>query len=147
MTEDFEQALREIFEGREDQFSDDLRLTLRHLWASGVRLGLYLERERKDVPPGIFEKPPRRRRKIEDDDPRRKPGKIEELQKARDALVEKAEELSVEIERQLDYEPTLGLGGVELMKARHRFLSQTHKLDAALERMLSDVRRFRVHSY
>lgn len=147
MIEEFDEALREVFEGREAQFSSELRTMLRFLWASGVRLGLYLERERKPVPPGIFQKPPRRRKKVEDDDPRREPGKLDQLVKAKEAVIEKAEELSVELEHQLDYEPTLGLGGTELAKARHRFLSQVGKIDQALTKLLADVQHFRIHSY
>lgn len=145
MTE-FEQALQEVFEGRQGQFSDELREMLRLLWGSGVRLGLYLERERKPVPVGIFEKPPRRR-KVREDDPRRKPGKLDELIKAKDDVVEKTEDLAIELEHQLDYEPTLGLGGQELLKARHRFLGQVHKIDVELDRLLEAVRRFQIHSY
>lgn len=147
MTEEFDQALREVFEGREAQFSSELRTMLRLLWASGVRLGLYLERERKEVPPGIFEKPPRRRKKVQEDDVRRQPGKLAELAKAKEKVIEKAEDLSVELEHQLDYEPTLGLGGQELLKARHRFLGQVHKIDQVLTKLLADVRQFKIHSY
>jgi len=141
----FEDAVTAVFEERTRDFSDGLRELLEELWREGVKLGIYLERERQPVPEGLFEKPPRRRRMA--NDPRREPGKLVQLREAKEKIVDQADELALEVEHHIDYEPTLALGGEELAKARHRYLQQTGHIERQLSELLAYVRQFRIHSF
>jgi len=143
MTKTLEEALEQVFEERVREFSPELRDLLQQLWREGVKLGLYLERERQEVPAGIFATPPPPRGPVPTDDPRRVPGRLEELKQAKDRLVEKTESLAFEIERYLDYTPTLGLGDVELTKARHRYNVHVTQIDSGLDRLVALMRDFK----
>lgn len=143
MTKTLEEALEKVFEERVREFSPELQDLLRQLWREGVKLGLYLEREREEMPGGIFDAPPPPRSPVATDDPRRVPGRLGELKQAKDRLIEKSENLSLEIERCLDYTPTLGLGDVELTKARHRYNVHVAQVDTGLERLVTLVRNFK----
>lgn len=144
---EFDETLKETFEERAEDFSEDLREMLKQLWREGVKVGLYLERERLPVPKDVFKRRPARTKIVEDGDPRTRPGKVVELEKVVEDLAEKAETLSIKIERNLDFAPTLGLRGTELLKARHRFLSQADKIDREIGKLMRLVEGFQIHSY
>lgn len=144
---DFDESIREIFGERCAEFNDDLRELLRETWREGVRMGLYLERERKPVPKDILTRRPPRKTELVEDDPRTRPGKVAELEKIVENLVDKAETLSVKVESNLDFTPTLGLRGIELTKARHRFVTQAEKLDRELSSLIQFVEGFQIHSF
>jgi hypothetical protein len=145
---DFDETLKDIFDERAAAFSGDLREMLKELWREGVKHGLYLERERLPVPKDILTRRPRRKPVEEaENDPRTAPGKVAELEAMVEMLIDKADTLSIKIEANLDCSPTLALRGVELMKARHRFLAQADKLDRELSEMIRFVEAFQIHSY
>jgi hypothetical protein len=146
---DFDETLGDVFGERTGSLSEDLREMLKELWREGVKYGLYLERERLPVPKDILARRPRRKQETEsqEEDPRTAPGKIAELEKVVEKLVDKAEVLSGKIEANLDFSPTLALRGVDLMKARHRFLTQAEKLDRDLNALIHFVEGFQIHSY
>ena len=69
------------------------------------------------------------------------------LVRLRERLVEKAEELSIQLEHQLDPMPATRLKGTERQKAQHLFISQSKKIEAELNKLLRLAEKFRVHIY
>lgn len=65
---------------------------------------------------------------------------------AKDELVELAETLSVNLEAQLNLEPTLSLPPAERRKASHRLLAQIKKIQADLRRLNLQAQNFAIHS-
>lgn len=148
---EFDENLHEIFGARSAELSNDLRGMLRQLWKEGVKLGLYMEREQKNVPPDIFAQwKPRTKEEtqaIVEKDPRVAPGKTAEFEKSIEKLVEKTETLAAKIESNVDPSPTLGLHGDELLKARHKLWAQIKKLDREITKLTEFVDSFGVWAY
>jgi len=69
------------------------------------------------------------------------------LVRVRERLVEKAEDLSIALEHQLDPQPALGLTGEDRAKARHLYMSQARKIEAELNKLATLTQKFRVHIY
>lgn len=69
------------------------------------------------------------------------------LVRIRERLVEKAEELSIKLENQLDPGPAVRLEGKERDKARHLYVSQSKKIEAELNKLITLADNFRVHIY
>jgi hypothetical protein len=69
------------------------------------------------------------------------------LVRVRERLVEKAEDLSIALEHQLDPQPALRLSGTERDKARHLYMSQARKIEAELNKLATLAEKFRVHIY
>ena len=140
----FESLLLDVLGEKSLTVSPDLRGRLRVLWREGVQDGLFLERERKEVPAEVFTKwEPRKAETLPDDHPSRAPGKYQELQDAKHRLVIQIEELGIEVEHELNPERTLGVGGVDLVKARHKFLTRVQQLSRAIERLQETLAGFR----
>jgi len=136
--------LLDVLGDKSREISPDLRERLRLLWREGVKTGLYLEREQQPVPESLFTKwESRRVAPREEIDPRREPGKYAELLDAKDRLVLRIEELAILIEHELSPERTLGVGGVDLAKARHKFLTRVQQVSRAVDRLHKTVWGFR----
>ena len=133
-----EEMLQDVFGERHAEFSDDLRARLRRVYHEGVKVGLYLERERMPVPPEVFEV--WERAEVLPADPRRAPGRLAELDEAKKTLIDLIDTLGLEVEHCLRPERTLGLGGEELAKGRHQFLVLTQALLRTVDRALTTVR-------
>ena len=136
-----EEVLPDVFGERFEEFSEDLRVRLGHVYHEGVKTGLYLERERMPVPPEVFEVWEHSESLPED--PRRAPGRLAELEEAKKTLLDLIDTLGLEAEHCLRPERTLGLGGDELAKARHQFLVLTQSLMRTVDRALTTVRGVR----
>lgn len=135
---DLAEVLPDVFGPRFDEFSEDLQMRLRRVYHEGIKQGLYLERERLPVPPEVFET--WERPETAPADPRRAPGRLAELDEAKKTLLELVETLGLEVEHCLQPDKTLGLGGDDLAKARHQFLTLTRAITRAIDRVLVTVR-------
>lgn len=140
---DFDEVLQDVFGPKARTFSEDLRARIRQIHREGIKVGLYLERERLPVPQDVFEVWERPPEAEAPEDPRRAPGRYAEVEHAKTELVEAIENLAVEVERRIQPERTLGAGGVDLAKARHQLLTQIVQLARAVERLAKRVREFR----
>lgn len=72
---------------------------------------------------------------------------LAQLVRIRERLVEKAEDLSIALEHQLDPGPATRLTGEERAKARHLYVSQAKKIEAELNKLARLTENFRVHIY
>jgi len=70
-----------------------------------------------------------------------------ELLGLRDRLVEKAEEISMRLDAQMNPGPAVSLSGDERKKAVHLFRSQAAKLERELFKLGVLAEKFRVHIY
>ena len=70
-----------------------------------------------------------------------------ELLGLRDRLVEKAEEISMRLDAQMNPGPAVSLSGDERKKAVHLFRSQAAKLERELFKLGVLAENFRVHIY
>jgi hypothetical protein len=149
---DCDEALDTVFDDRVKDFSPELRGLLRQLWCEGVQRGLYLEREDLPVPPEVIEHMHRNVRPVPDADLSleekvQAPGRFTELERVKEALILLTEDLACTMESNINYAPTLALKGRELVKARHRYLSQVGQLHLRISELLERVRHFSVHSF
>lgn len=139
---EFQDVLTEIFGPRSKEFGPDLRSRLIQLHREGVKAGLYMERERLDVPPEIFEKWERPEdQKVED--PREAPGRVRELEAMQTRVIDKLESLCVEIERHDGASRTLGFHGDDLARAREQEMVRLESIERQTVRMIAEVRKWR----
>jgi hypothetical protein len=68
-----------------------------------------------------------------------------QLSRLRNKLVEKAEEVSIKLEANMNPGVAAGLRGDDQAKARHLFLSQARKIEADLNKLLGLAENFRTH--
>lgn len=139
---DFDEVLLDVFGEKSREFSEDLRARVRQIHREGIKVGLYLERERLPVPQDVFDVWERPAEPVPED-PRRAPGRYGEIEHAKTELVEAIEDLAIEVEHRIQPERTLGAGGVDLVKARHQLLTQIMQLTRAIGRLAKQVREFR----
>lgn len=139
----FDALLLDVLGEKTREVSPDLRERLRVLWREGVQDGLYLERERKEVPAEVFTKWESRKAPAPEDHPSRAPGKYGELLDAKHRLVLQIEELGIQVEHELSPERSLGVGGADSVKARHKFLTRVQQVSRAIERISETIAGFR----
>lgn len=70
-----------------------------------------------------------------------------QLLRVRNALVEKAEGLSIQLEAQMNPGVAASLKGDEQAKAHRLFLTQATRIEAELNKLLKLTEDFRVHIY
>lgn len=139
---EFQDVLREVFGPRCDDFGPDLRSRLVQLHREGIKAGLYMERERLDVPPEVFEKW-ERPEEVEPEDPREAPGRVAELEAVQNRVVESLETLAAEVDRCEMATRTLGFHGDDLARARHQFHVRLEQLERQVGRMRAQVRTWK----
>lgn len=135
----FDEVLPDVFGERHTEFSPVLRERLEQVYREGLKQGLYLEREHLPVPEEVF-KVWERPNTPSEGDPRRAPGRLGELDEAKKTLIELIETLAIEVDHCFRPERTLGLGGDDLAKGRHQFLTRTQTLMRTVDRALTSVR-------
>lgn len=139
---EFDDVLLEVFGPRCGEFGPDLRSRLEQLHREGIKAGLYLERERMPVPPEVFAKW-ERPEDADPEDPREAPGRLTELAQVQARVVERVEELAVEVDRNDMAVRTLGFHGDDLARARHQCLVRLEQVERQVIRMLAEVRKWR----
>lgn len=110
---------------------DTIRKHFRKVFCEGVKYGLYLERERLDVPDEIWEK-----NASEENPPN------DELEAWVENVAQHFEEIIVELD-QFDSSPLLGLRGSDLKKARQHLsvvLTKLERLALDSNKMLQELR-------
>jgi len=70
-----------------------------------------------------------------------------ELSKIRDRLVERAEEISIKLDANMNPGVAASLEGKEQSKALHLFVTQAKKLERELRKLENLAESFRVHIY
>lgn len=137
----FDEVLPDVFGERHSEFGPDLRARLLQVYREGIKAGLYMERERLEVPADVFEVWERPESLPED--PREAPGRLGELEVERAKLTDKLEALIVEIDRDPSITRTLALRGDDLARGRHQVLTRFAALIRGVDRMLERVRSWR----
>ena len=139
---EFHDVLRDVFGPRCEDFGPDLRSRLEQLHREGIKAGLYMERERMPVPPEVFAKW-ERPEDADPEDPREAPGRLAELDEVQARVIDKLEDLVVEVDRNEMATRTLGFHGDDLARARHQFHVRLESVERQVDRMLAEVRRWR----
>lgn len=139
---EFHDVLLEVFGPRCEDFGPDLRSRLEQLHREGIKAGLYMERERMPVPPEVFAKW-ERPEDADPEDPREAPGRLAELAQMQARVVERVEELAVEVDRNDMATRTLGFHGDDLARARHQCFVRLEQVERQVIRMIGEVRRWR----
>lgn len=68
-----------------------------------------------------------------------------QLSKLRDKLVEKAEDLSIKLEANMNPGVAAGCQGEDQAKARHLFVTQARKIETELNKLMRLAEGFKVH--
>jgi hypothetical protein len=68
-----------------------------------------------------------------------------QLSRLRDRLVEKAEDISIKLEANMNPGVAAGCRGSDQAKARHLFLSQARKIETELNKLMRLAEGFKVH--
>lgn len=136
---ELQDVLQEVFGDRWAEFSPDLRARLEQVHREGIKAGLYMERERLDVPSEVFDKW-ERPEEPEPEDPREAPGRLAELEAVKAQVVEDLETLAAEVDRSDMVTRTVAFHGEDLARARHQFHVRLEALRRKVSRMLAEIR-------
>jgi hypothetical protein len=138
---DFDDVILDVFGSRSAEFSPSLREHLRQLHREGIKQGMYREREHLPAPEGLFDVWERPSEDLDiEADPRRAPGKIGELEQAKEQLIHRIDDLAVEVDNRVQPNRTLGLRGKDLAIERHKIWTQIDALRRQVERMIQKLR-------
>ena len=129
---EFHDVLRDVFGPRCEDFGPDLRSRLEQLHREGIM----------PVPPEVFAKW-ERPEDADPEDPREAPGRLAELDEVQARVIDKLEDLVVEVDRNEMATRTLGFHGDDLARARHQFHVRLESVERQVDRMLAEVRRWR----
>lgn len=140
---EFQDVLAEVFGPRSTEFGPDLMSRLQQLHREGIKNGLYMEREKLDVPSEVFDKWERPEDQEEVEDPRAAPGRIRELEIVQGRVVEKLESLAGEVDQHDGAARTAGFHGDDLARAREQFLVRLESIERQTDRMRAEVRKWR----